>query len=350
MRSYRPTTTSVKENSKEKLVFVREGVLYGLVIEKSKIDPTSINRGIVSTPSIVYYSNNTKCLIDYSNQTNKDLDTKLTDYFSQIENGTGLTLYNATYKDTNSNIVADLSGSYTFRSYYNGIIEADVNSVTTLSERINRYDKNRFDEIPYFVAQTLTEGIETKTIIKNKLGKNTRNSFEFLGIRVGDYVKLTDISSQLKVIEMTVDSDGNEYITVDKELDATDLTNLKTKIDIYYSVIDSYTTPPDLTETETGACIEYHNGIIISCSNNHTLSQCRFRSSTTNSITTEITLNTFCSTPETDTSIQRSSTDNLVQLTTTLANAINNISSSSGVAGVINKNGNTKNGFYGRPF
>ena len=34
----------------------------------------------------------------------------------------------------------------------------------------------------------------------------------------------------------------------------------------------------------------------------------------------------------------------------TLANALSSISTNSGVAGVVNKNGNTKNSFYGRPF
>lgn len=350
MRTYRPTTSSTTQNNKEKLVFVREGVLYGLVIEKSKDDSASINRGIVSTPSIVYYANNTKCLIDYSTQTNKDLDVKLEEYFSQIQNGTGLTLYNGTYTDSNSNVLADVSGDYIFRSYYNGIVEADVVSVESLDVKINRYDKNRFDQIPYLLASTMTQGPEIKTLIKNKLGKNTRNSFNYLGVRVGDYIKLTDISSQLKVLEMSVDSDGNEYITVDKDIDVQDFTNIKTKVDIFYPVVDSYTNPPDVAETAVGACIEYYNGVIIACTDNHTLSQCRFRSSAINSITTEITPNTFCATPETDTSIQRNSTDNLIQLTSTLASAMSNMNSTSGVAGVVNKSGNTKNGFYGRPF
>jgi hypothetical protein len=350
MRSYRSTTTSTTQNNKEKLVFVREGVLYGLMIEQAKDDTASINRGIVSTPSIVYYANNAKCLIDYSTQTNKDIDVKLQEYFSQLQDGIGFTLYNGTYTDINSNILADVSGSYTFRSYYNGIIEADVISVESLSSTINRYDKNRFDQIPYILASSMSQGTEIKTIIKNKLGKNTRNSFNYLGVRVGDYIKLTDISSQLKIVEMSVDSDGNEYITVDKQLDSQDLTNIKTKVDVFYAVVDSYISPPDVNETITGACIEYYNGVIIACTDNHTLSQCRFRSSAVNSISTEITPNTFCSTPESDTSIQRSSTDSLVQLTTTLANAMANINTTSGVAGVVNKSGNTKNGFYGRPF
>jgi hypothetical protein len=347
MRSYRSTTTSTKQNSKEKLVFVREGVLYGLVIEKSKDDSASINRGIVSTPSIVYYSNNTKCLIDYSNQTNSDIETKVDEYFSQIKNGTGLTLFNGSYTDTNSNSTADLSGDYVFRSYYNGIIEADVTAVTSLSTTINRYDKNRFDEIPYLIAKTLTNTPEIKTIIKNKLGKNTKNSFNYLGLRIGDYIKITDVSSQVKILDMSIDSDGNEYIVVDKDIDSMDLTNIKTKIDIYLPVIDSYIDPPNITETITGACVQYFNGVVISCADNHTVSQCRFRASPSQGIISEITLNRFCATPETDTSIQRSFNDSLVQMTSAMASSMN---SSSNVAGVINKSGNTKNGFYGRPF
>lgn len=347
MRSYRSTTTSAKQNNKEKLVFVREGVLYGLVIEKSKQDTASINRGIVSTPSIVYYSNNTKCLIDYSNQTNPDIPTKIEEYFSQIQTGTGLTLFNGTYTDTNSNSTADLGGDYVFRSYYNGIIEADVTSVESLSPTINRYDKTRFDEIPYIIAKTVSTPIEIKTIIKNKLGKNTKNSFNYLGIRAGDYIKITDVSSQVKVLDINTDSDGNEYIVVDKDLDPVDLTNSKTKIDIYLPVIDPFVAPPNVTETITGACVQYFNGVVISCADNHTISQCRFRSSPSRGIVSEITLNRFCATPETDTATQRSFNDTLVQTTGAIAASMN---MSSKISGVINKSGNITNSFYGRPF
>ena len=348
MRSYQQTTNFVTKNTKEKLVFVREGVLYGLVIENAKVDKTSINRGITSTPTVIFYSNNTKCLIDYSNQTNFDIFKKLEEYFSQIQNGTILYLYNGTYTDVNSNKTADLTGQYVFRSYYNGIVEADVTSVSVLSSTINRYDKTNFELIPYLVAATFTEQLETKTIIKNKLGKNTRNSFNFLGVKVGDYIKLTD-TSQLQVTDMNIDSDGNEYLVVDKILNPADLTNLKTKVDIYIPTAESFTVSPNLEETTVGACVEYQNGVVISCTDNHTITQCRFRAMPTKGITTEITLNGFCATPETDKAIQRPLTDNLVQLTTTIANAMANMNSAS-VAGTVNRGGNSKNAFYGRPF
>lgn len=349
MRIYQPTTTSSTKNAKEKLVFVREGVLYGLTIEKTKVDKVSLNRGITSTPTVVYYSNNTKCLIDYSNQTNQDIDKKLQEYFDQIKNGTILYLFNGVYTDTNTNVTANLTGEYVFRSYYNGIIEADVTSVSALSTKINRYDKTRFEEIPYLVADSLTDGYETKTIIKNKLGKNTKNSFNYLGIKVGDYIKITDYSSQLQVIDISTDSDGNEYIIVDKNIDNLDLTSLKTKIDVYIPVIDSYVTPPDVNDTSIGACVEYaEGGIVISCTDNHTVSQCRFRSSPIRGIKTEITLNKFCTTPETSTAVQRDNADNLTLLTNTLASMVSSMNTS--VSGVVNKSGNSTNTFYGRPF
>ena len=230
------------------------------------------------------------------------------------------------------------------------MVEADVTSVTNLSTTINRYDKTKFEQIPYLIPNSINETPEIKSIIKNRLGKNTKNSFNYLGIKAGDYVKITGQTTQIKVLEINIDSDGNEYILLDKRLTEQDLTNLKTNIQVYISVADSYLTEPDTTETTTGTCVEYSNGILISCTDNHTLSQCRFRSSSLNNIISEFNPNTFCTTPETDTAIQKTNTDNIVQLTTVLANAVANISSTQSVSGVVNKNGNTRNAFYGRPF
>ena len=62
------------QNKKEKLVLVREGFFYALKIEKYKSESSSLNRGIISTPNVIYYDSNTKCLIDYTNRTNNSID------------------------------------------------------------------------------------------------------------------------------------------------------------------------------------------------------------------------------------------------------------------------------------
>ncbi len=331
----------------EKFVLVRSLPFYGIKIEKYKSEKISLNRGITSTPSFVYHTNNTRCLIDYSNQTNSEMEKKVKVFFEQITNGTTLTIYNGRYKDPNLDEVADLSGNYVFNSFYNGIVEATVTSVSLLSTKVSRYDKTKFEEIPFIIANTVNDQETNKYIIKNRLGKNTKNSFNYLGAMVGDYIKLTNIKNLIKILEMNVDSDGNEYIITDTPLTEQDLTSLKTKIDLYIPVIDSYTVEPDLTETTVGTCVQYFNGTVISCTDNHTNSQCRFRSSAIKEITTEFGPNTFCFTPETDTAVQTNPTDTLVQITSNLSNIITNMNS---LSGPVLKNSNSKNGFYGRPF
>jgi hypothetical protein len=334
------------QNKKEKLILVREGFFYALVVEKYKSETSSLNRGIVSIPNIVYYDSNTKCLIDYTNQTNSDIDSVIGGYFTQMSHGCTFTFYNGIYNDVNLNITADISGTYIFKNFYNGIVEADVVSTTNLSSRVNRYDKNRFEQIPYIIPVSLKTDT-VKSMIKNRLGKDTKNSFNYLSIKVGDYVKITETTNPLEVLKIDIDSDGNEYIILDGDITTIDLVNKKTTVSVYIPVIDSYQTGPSLSETEVGACIEYSNGVVINCTNNSTLSQCRFRSSEIKNIQTEITLGTFCATPETDTAIQKDTTSSLIEITSNLVNAVASINT---ISGPVLKNNNSKNSFYGRPF
>jgi hypothetical protein len=71
------------------------------------------------------------------------------------------------------------------------------------------------------------------------------------------------------------------------------------------------------------------------------------RSSNSKGITTEITVGTFCSTPETDAAVQTDTTTGIIQITNNLANAISSINT---ISGPVLKNNNSKNSFYGRPF
>lgn len=343
------TTKILKGTRQGKLVLVRQNFLFGITIETYKSDTLSINRGIVSTPNIVYYTNNTKCLIDFTNLTNKDQYSSIEEYFKQIPSGTTLTIFNGEYYDSNSKETSDVSGTYAFQSFSDGVVKTNVISVTGLSTKLNRYDKTKFKDIPYILSSTINESSEKKsvTIIKNKFGKNSKNSFNYLGVSVGDYIEIPTIVSVSKVEEISVDSDGNEYIRINTTVPVQDLTNKKLLCNLYFDIVDSYKKEPNINETETGACISYENGVLTQCIDNNTYSQCLFRSSNVKSIKTEFTPNTFCSTPETDTSVQTNVTENLVQITSAL---VNNLSSISSVSGPINSNGNSKNSFYGRPF
>lgn len=349
MRTYKPTSTSKQKETKEKYVLVREGLFYGLVIEYGKSNKISIDRGITSTPTFIFHTGNTKCLIDFCAPTNPVIQTAAEEYFSQFAFGTTFYIYNAYYLDTNTNNSADLSGEYLFRSFHEGIVEADVVSVTSLNSNVTRYDRTKFEEIPYIVPTTITDGNKNVTVIKNKFGKNTKNSFYYLGAKVGDYVRLTDITSHLKIIEINIDSDGTEYIVVDKILTEADLTNIKTKVEIYVSIkeIDDIrsTIAVSTDSTFMGVCIEVQNNIVVSCSDNHTQVQCSLREDRVRGLQTTFREGEYCVPPETRTASQTNQ-NVLAQLTLSLAQTMNNMNRNSIVQGV---NGN-KSSFYGRNF
>jgi hypothetical protein len=344
-------TTKLKKGTRTgKLVLVRQHFLLGLTIEEYKTETISVNRGIVSTPNVLFYTNNTKCLIDFTNLTNAEIETNIKDYFTQMVAGTTMTILNGEYHDPNLKVSADISGTYTFQSFNDGIIKANITSVTGLSSEINRYDKTKFTDIPYIIANTITSPLEKRSasIIKNKLGKNSKNSFSYIGINVGDYIEIPSIITPTQVLEIGLDADGNEYILIDQVLSQQDLTTKSTLVKCYIDVIDSYKNEPDISDNRTGSCISYQGGAIINCSDNNTFSQCRFRSSKLKDIKTEFTVNTFCRTPETDTAIETTVTENLVQITTALVNNMANITNPN--TGSINRNGTSSYNFYGRSF
>lgn len=344
-------TTRLKKSTRTgKLVLVRQHFLLGLTVEEYKTETISVNRGIVSTPNILFYTNNTKCLIDFTNLTNSQIETNIKDYFTQMVAGTTMTILNGEYVDPNLKVSADVSGTYTFQSFSEGIVKANITSVTGLSSKINRYDKTKFTDIPYIIANSISSPLEKRsaTILKNKLGKNSKNSFSYIGITVGDYIEIPSIITPTQVLEIGTDADGNEYILIDLVVSPQDLTTKSTLVNCYIDVVDSYKNEPKIAETQTGACISYQGGALVSCSDNNTFSQCRFRSSKLKGIKTEFTVNTFCRTPETDTAVETTVTENLVQITTALVNNMANITNPN--TGSVNRNGTSSYNFYGRSF
>lgn len=342
MRSYKPTTTSKQKETKEKYILVREGLFYGLVIEYGKSNKISIDRGITSTPTFLFHTSNTKCLIDFCAPTNPAIQIATDEYFGQFIYGSTFYIYNAYYLDTNTNNSADLSGQYIFRSYHQGIVEADVTSVTSLNSSVTRYDRTKFEEIPYIVPNTINDGDERVSVVKNKFGKNTKNSFYYLGAKVGDYIRLTDITSHLEILNITIDPDGTEYITVDRVLDEADFTNVKTKVELYV-VLKEINQNKDLLSvntdsTTTGVCIEAQNNVVINCTDYHTRDQCIFREDRARNVVSTFRAGEYCKTPETMTASQANQ-NVLAQLTLSLAQSMNNMNKTPVIQGINSANG-----------
>lgn len=351
MRNSTHNTTTYKQvTNAEKLVLVRTGVLYGLSFETVKQEKVTYNSGITSIPTFIFVNNNTECFLDFSNQTNKDAEKKVNSFFSKISPLTTFFIHNAFYTDPSVEEKADLSGEYVFTEFFNGIVRANVTSVVSLNTDVKRYDKKYFEEIPLLMANSLV-GTEVKdvTVIRNIFGSNTKNSFNYLGVKVGDFISLSEATSKYEVIEILTDPNGVETLKVKGKISASEYVDVKILVKVYIRYVGQYTIEPDLTETSVGACLETVNGVIISCTDNHTLSQCRFRSNAINNVGSTITFDLFCATPETDTAVVKSNTDKLIEITNLLAtNIAMSNSNISNVAGPVNRNGNSRTGFYGR--
>jgi len=362
-------TASDKTINKEKLILVRSGGLYGLVFEQAKIEKTSINRGIVSTPTFAFYSNNTKCFIDYSNQTNPAQEKLVEETFSQVAPGTTFEVFNGDYTDPNSLITANVGGIYTFNSYTNCIVNVSVNSGQRLSTNLNRYDRLNFNDIPYFKLKNIGTGTNQFTLVKNIIGKNNKNSFEYYGIKQNDFVKFTGYDTPTKVLEINTDSDGSEYLLLDGILNYEDVISKMTSIEVYIKISDPYLKQTNFensfaqetfistrsTQTEPiynqneilGSCVETQNQSFLTCTNNNTQFQCSLRNDSQNNIVSSFSPLVYCSTPESLQSIQIDPMESLIRVTNTIASSI---ASSSSIAGPVFKNSNSTNAFYGRGF
>ena len=351
MRNSVQNTTNYKQSTTaEKLILVRTSVMYGLSYEIVKQETISYNSGITSIPTIIFINNNTQCFLDFSNQTNTDTETKVKSFFSKFAIGTTFYIYNGLYSDTNTENTADLSGEFTFAEYFNGIIKANVTSVANLNADIVRYDKKYFEEIPLIVASSIISSETNQiTIVRNLFGYNTKNSFNRIGVKVGDFISFSEVSGKYEILEISLEPNGVESMKLNGVIPVKSIIDEKVLVSIYIRTTDTFTQDADVNETQLGSCVQSQDGVVISCTDNHTSSQCRFRSSLVNNITSTITFGSFCVTPETDTAVEISTTDKLVTITNLLASNIALASSNiANVAGPVNRNGNSKTGFYGR--
>jgi hypothetical protein len=287
---------STKQKQGKNLVLARSGLLYGLTYVKVKEEKISSNRGITSTPNFLFYDNNTKVMIDFSDYNNTTSADELYSFWNLIIDGMAFTITDGELINPANKQQYDVSGTYTFTSIENLVVFADVVSVESISTGIHLYNKNDFSNLPTFTLATIIEPEKTTplTSIVNNLGKNTKNSFNFLGIKVGDYVQLQSKQSKFEIVDYSLDSEGKEVITVFGEIAEEDRISTKTFIGLYVEKKNENTVSVDITDEKIGACEVLENNIVISCTSNNTASQCELRSTT--SLTARFTESKACTT------------------------------------------------------
>lgn len=275
---------------------VRSNILYGIETTRADQQKKTIQREILVVPNITFYSSFTKILIDFSDYRNNQEKSDVKSFFDLMKNGYSFSMTNAKWNNRSiDEITYDISGTFTYTKISDSIIFADVVSVNSYSTNISRYDKEYFIELPLLEFDDVIESTkaEVKSYIFNYLGKNSKNSFSYLGAKAGDYIELQTADQKYKIDTITVDTEGKETVVVYGDLGSTSSVGNPILVTLHQKNIDKLVVNHD--NVTTGKCELYKDGKQIDCLDNHTLLQAKLREDKANGITAVFTEGSFCS-------------------------------------------------------
>jgi len=270
---------SNKPKTGKNLVLARSRLFYGLEYYQVKEEKNSINRGITSTPNFLFYAANTKVIIDFSDFKNVISKQEIESFWKLVHDGMTFGIENGGLYNQSTSKSYDVSGTYVFRKIENLTIHADVTTVKSLSSIINLYSKTEFENTPSFEFSLIIAPpiLQKKTRIYNKLGSNSRNSFTFFGASIGDYIQFQNYDIRYPIIEIQIDSEGKEIITIEGLLNDEDRTATKTFVALYIEKKNLKDIKINSSDEVVGSCTALTNGLTVSCFKNQTESQCLCR-------------------------------------------------------------------------
>lgn len=310
------------------LVAVRSNVLYGIETKKINEQKTTLRREIFVVPNITFYDNYTKIFIDFSDYMNNKERSNIKDFIDLLVRDNSFTILNARWNNRSiDEKTYDLSGTYKFIKIVDDIIFAEVTAVESYSTDMIRYDKEYFLELPVIEFTNSTDKGKkiTKSYIFNHLGKNSKNSFSYLGARVGDYIQLQNIKEKFLIESLSTDNEGKETIVVVGDLVNSSSIGTPTLVTLHQKNTNKIKL--DYDNNDVGKCEIIQNGAVIECVDNHTLLQSKLREDSFNNIVTEFKIGEFCTRvvePATEQSLQKIIPSLTNQITSMKASAVSN--------------------------
>lgn len=277
------------------LVPVRSNVFYGIQTKIVDDQKNNIERKIVIIPNITFYDNFTKAIIDFSDYLNNPSASDVKPFFDLLINGLNFTISNATW--TNPSVdktTFDLTGTYKFTKIVDNIVFVEVVSIESYSSKITRYDKEFFEQLPTIQFSTTITPTkkETKSFVFNYLGKNSKNSFSYLGLKIGDYIQIQNQDLKYKIETYEIDAEGKETLVVVGELPV--VNNIGNPILITLNQKNINKIQLNFDNTILGKCELVTNNAITECIDNHTELQSKLREDTFNNVKSNFYPNQFC--------------------------------------------------------
>jgi len=250
---------------------VANDVFYGLIFSSTQNFNFKKNRNLLTIPSFLFYDNQDKVIIDYSNSKNEDDLSYIKSFFNSLTPGITFTVEDALYVDDKSQINANLSGIFTFSSFEQGkIIKAEIVSSSRLPDTNDSYLSKFFTQVPQLFksSSTLSSKQQKQNIVKNSLSGGIY-SFNRMGIQIGDYIEFggTEFNDdkKIKIIDMFIDADGFENLLVDEEIINENLIGQPILLNLFYA--GDRESNPNLNDKTYGVCVSLSNTSCINVQN-----------------------------------------------------------------------------------
>lgn len=295
------------------LIATRSASLYGLKYEKVKKESSSYKRGIVITPNFYFYQNDTKVMIDFSDYKNTIKGDVVEEFFNLTLKGETLTISQGQWINPQlSKTKVSLDGTYTINEYVNNILFVDVVSIKSFNTYIKRYDKNYFTYTPNFdiIYTNNLRNLESTAIV-NVFGKNSKNSFSYLGISKGDYVTIQQQKTKYLVQDLKIDDEGKEILTIEGIIAEEDRISKLTNVSVFNANLDN-TDITQFSNEKIGRCNVLINDIP-TCFNNQSELQCQLRKNSKFEQTSNFSEGNYC--PEIEINLTQQRTSNIDILT-----------------------------------
>jgi len=291
------TKKNFEKKSTSTFVTCRSGIFYGLTYRDVVSNELNTSSGLVATPNFVFMDNQSKVFIDFSDYKNsEETPQQFKDFWNLAEPGSTFTVSSAELYDSNANKKYDVSGTYEIIEIRKEMIHASVISVIKIDSNLDIYSKQNFKYTPVFQITTnasLTNEPNT-TVIVNKFGIDSKNSFSFLGTVIGDKIKIQNNDKAYEVLDYKIDSIGREILKIKGEIEDEDRNLAKTLIQVLVKVNPNVEFPKIVLEDEVIGSCKYTDGDgVLKCYDKQTASQCNCRKEKTNSIV-EFSANTNC--------------------------------------------------------
>ena len=227
------TLTNSKNEKLNEHALVKTLTFIGLTASNTTTLGTSIEEGVVGTPTIDIEANLT-VYFDYSTNVSPSPDlTKVSAFFNNLEVGYTFTVASGKYNFEEY----DLSGIYSFVYFLNNIVIAT--GITMTNYTPGKFNKEQFDATPILnISRTITTPTATNTfIIINKFSQNPNNSFKSARLQSTDLLEIFD--KKYKVISVVVDHNKNEIVKLGFDNESPDM-SIPTLIETEKTLINVY--------------------------------------------------------------------------------------------------------------